>query len=224
MQVSYLVTVQSTLDKYLPKFEKLIELNGASDTFTVTGSMTYGDVAVAEALKTYEEITGSLAFLAAYPGLTVSGGMRPNMRKQSRLLFTLLHLATCAAPRHGGVELAGRRGVSAVRQAVRVAWRPASQCRVLVCVCVCVRVCACVCVCVRVCVCACVCVAAAGPLGRSVPHDLCACRMQVSPWRRGVPSERRHRVATLDHSFVAVIRSSALFDTPALLAQQASGS
>jgi hypothetical protein len=154
VQVSYLVTVQSTLDKYLPKFEKLIELNGASDTFTVTGSMTYGDVAVAEALKTYEEITGSLAFLAAYPGLTVSGGMRPNMRKQSRLLFTLLHLATCAAPRHGGVELAGRRGVSAVRQAVRVAWRPASQCRVLVCVCVCVRVCACVCVCVRVCVCA----------------------------------------------------------------------
>ena len=55
--------------KYLPRFEAVIAANPDSDTFTVQASYTLADIALAEALSTLVDITGSTDFLAPYPGV-----------------------------------------------------------------------------------------------------------------------------------------------------------
>ena len=49
---AYPAKLTAALEKYLPKFEALITANPDSDTYTVQGTPTFADVALASELKT----------------------------------------------------------------------------------------------------------------------------------------------------------------------------
>ena len=70
LKAAYPAKLRACLDKYLPRFEALIEANPDSDTFIVQDTWTFADVALADALMNYVEITGGEEFLAPYPKVT----------------------------------------------------------------------------------------------------------------------------------------------------------
>lgn len=55
--------------KYLPRFQRLIELNPDSDTFLVQSTFTFADVGLAQVLHMLGDIKGNFEFLAPYPAL-----------------------------------------------------------------------------------------------------------------------------------------------------------